>query len=298
MTATAVLAPDVLGWEELEAMFGPGVVAELTGPELYDSVILPPIDELVDALDEIARCERLIAKVQGNQLAAMAAFVHAETAGRRSGREFDGALASAYAEIALMLGVAPRTSDSRVGEALGLAERLPATLAALCAGELTLPKARVILEETQNLEIAQCARLEPELLALAAGRTPGSLRRMARARVEKIDAKAATKRAKAARKERRVEIWPEPDGMYALRAILPAEDAIAVFGVIDSLAHANQVPGEELGIDALRADAFVDLILNPGTAVRRAWAAAPRLWVRAPDRNAMRRTGFLGRLSA
>jgi hypothetical protein len=144
------------------------------------------------------------------------------------------------------------------------AERLPATLRALCAGELTLSKARVVLEETANLGIAQCARLEPELIALAAGRTPGSLRRIARARVEKVDADAATKRAKAARAGRRVEIWPEADGMYALRAILPAEEAIAVFGVIDSLAHANRVPGEEFGIDALRADAFVDLVLNPG----------------------------------
>jgi hypothetical protein len=52
--------------------------------------------------------------------------------------------------------------------------------------------------------------------------------------------------------------------MYALRAILPAEEAIAVFGVIDSLAHANRTAGEELGIEALRADAFVDLILRPG----------------------------------
>jgi hypothetical protein len=163
-----------------------------------------------------------------------------------------------------VLGVAHRTSDSRVGEALGLAERLPATLRALSAGELTLPKARAILEETANLGVAQCARLEPELIALAAGRTPGSLRRMARARVERVDAEAATKRAKAARAGRRVEMWPEADGMYALRALLPAEEAIAVFGVIDSLAQANRVPGEEIGIDALRADAFVDLVLNPG----------------------------------
>src|SRR3977135_1728934 len=127
MSGAAVSAPEILGWEELEAMFGPGVVAELTGPGLYASGVLPPINELVDALDEIARCERLMAMVQGNQLAAMAAFVHAETAGRRSGRELDWALDSAYAEIALMLGVAPQTSDSRVGEALGLAERLPGT---------------------------------------------------------------------------------------------------------------------------------------------------------------------------
>jgi hypothetical protein len=160
--------------------------------------------------------------------------------------------------------VAHRTADSRVGDALGLAERLPTTLGALRAGELTVPKARAILEETANLEVAQCARLEPELVALAVGRTPGSLRRMARARVEKVDAEAVTKRAEKARRERCVQLWPEPDGMYSLHAILPAEQAIAAFGVIDTLAHANRAAGAESGIDALRADALVDLVLNPG----------------------------------
>jgi hypothetical protein len=60
-------------------------------------------------------------------------------------------------------------------------------------------------------------------------------------------------------------MWAEPDGMYAFRALLPAEDAIAVYGVIDTLAHANRDnDGSERGIDVLRADALVDLILNPG----------------------------------
>jgi hypothetical protein len=51
--------------------------------------------------------------------------------------------------------------------------------------------------------------------------------------------------------------------MYTLHAILRAEQAIAAFGVVDTLAHANRAAGEESGIDALRADALVDLILNP-----------------------------------
>ncbi|HEX3829216.1 MAG TPA: DUF222 domain-containing protein, partial [Sporichthyaceae bacterium] len=194
MTNTAVRVPEVLGWEDLEAMFGPGVVADLAGPDPFYSVARPELDPL----DEIARGERLIAMLQGEQLTAMAAFVHGEAAGR----ELEEALASASAEIALVLGVAHRTADARVGDALGLAERLPATLGALRSGELTLPKARAILEETANLDVAQCVGLEPVLLAMAGGRTPGSLRRMVRARVEKVDAEAVTKRAEKARRER------------------------------------------------------------------------------------------------
>lgn len=47
-----------------------------------------------------------------------------------------------------------------------------------------------------------------------------------------------------------------------IHAFLPAEDAVAVFGLIDSLAHCA-VPGDERGIDARRADALVDLIVRP-----------------------------------
>src|ERR1700710_2264732 len=100
--------------------------------------------------------------------------MHTQTVGRAWGRESETASASAFAEIALVLGVAPSTSDSRVGEAVDLARRLPVTLAALCAGEPTLSKAKVILEETVNLDAGQCARLEPELVARSRPRSFGS----------------------------------------------------------------------------------------------------------------------------
>lgn len=49
-------------------------------------------------------------------------------------------------------------------------------------------------------------------------------------------------------------------------ALLPAEDAIAVFGVIDTLAQAVKTalePGDDRRIGELRADALVDLITRP-----------------------------------
>jgi hypothetical protein len=107
MNGAGTLSPEVLGLDELEALFGPGVMVELAGPDPYESVALPELAELA----EIARRERLIAMLQGEQLVAMAAFVHAEDAiGMRD---------SAFAEIALCLGVAHRTADARVGERVG-----------------------------------------------------------------------------------------------------------------------------------------------------------------------------------
>src|ERR1700710_1709808 len=78
MAATTVPAPEVLGWAELEAMFGPDVVAELAGPDPFDSVVSPE----VDPLDVIARCERLIAMLQGEQLSNSARWLlHAHADG-------------------------------------------------------------------------------------------------------------------------------------------------------------------------------------------------------------------------
>jgi hypothetical protein len=57
--------------------------------------------------------------------------------------------------------------------AVELVRRRPATVAALCAGWITSAKARVILEETAELEVELLAGLEAQMLGKAAGLTPG-----------------------------------------------------------------------------------------------------------------------------
>jgi hypothetical protein len=214
----------------------------------------------------IARYERHVAAVQGEQTVTIAGFVADHVRDHQVWFPTAGlgeAQRSAYAEIALSLGIADRTSDARVSVACDLVERLPATVAAMRTGQVTLPKARVILEETVQLDAEQRAVVEEIMLPKAPGLTPGNLRRSTRRLVEKLDAEALVKRKEAAKADRYVRLWDQPDGMATLEARLSAADAAAVFGVIDELARAAQSPDDARTIDQIRADAFVDVILRP-----------------------------------
>ncbi len=219
-------------------------------------------------LETIARHDREMARHAGLQAVAMAAL--AREAAMYAGpdeTDFERGQRSVHVQAALTLTSAERTATARVEVAERLASRLPKTLKALCAGLITLPKARAILEETINLSVEQCLQLEDGILLTRAQKlTPGNLRRAARKLVIKMDKDAAKKRAQKAREERGVSIWSNEDGTHILHAVLPSEDAIAVFGVIDTFAQANRKtlePDDERGIGALRADALVDLITRP-----------------------------------
>ncbi|HEX3614378.1 MAG TPA: DUF222 domain-containing protein [Sporichthyaceae bacterium] len=211
----------------------------------------------------IASCERQIPMLHGIQVKATAEFV-AQT---KAEMMFDwpgDAERSATAEIGLLLGLSPRAASGRVTEAAVLVERFPRTVEALCDGLISSIKARIVLEESANLPDSQCAALEAAVLPKAVGLVPSSLRRAVRRAVEKLDAEAVVKRAAAARLERSVQLWAEPNGMATVTAKLPVEQAFAVFGIIDALAHENRAPGESRTIDQLRADALVELVCRPG----------------------------------
>jgi hypothetical protein len=170
---------------------------------------------------------------------------------------------SAVAEVGLMLAVSARTAACRVGDAWSLCTRLPGTLAALEQGWITLAKARIIDEETMNLAEEHTAAVEHLVLTKARKQTPGQLRVSTRRAVLSADPAAARKRAERARRERGVRMWPEPDGMATLSAYLPAAEATGVFAVLDEHARQAGSPADERGMDARRADALVDLVLDP-----------------------------------
>ncbi|HEX3610206.1 MAG TPA: DUF222 domain-containing protein [Sporichthyaceae bacterium] len=223
-------------------------------------------------LARIGVLERQIAMVQGEQVLAMAEWV-ADSLDRHEAerpawvdpqtweqsQELDFAERSAYAEVALELGLADRTSDHRVHVAVELTRRLPASVAAVCAGRITLAKARVILEETAELDAELLEGVEAGVLGKAEGLTPANLRRATRRAVARLDANAVAKRRAKAIAQRSVKMWEIGDGMSALEATLPTPVAQAAFAVIDATAHQAITPGDERSIDAARADALVDL---------------------------------------
>ncbi|HWR47446.1 MAG TPA: DUF222 domain-containing protein, partial [Pseudonocardiaceae bacterium] len=149
------------------------------------------------------------------------------------------------------------------GDAWSLCTRLPATLAALEQGRITLAKARIIDTETMNLSQEHTAAVEQQVLATAGRQTPGQVRAATSRAVLTADPAAARKRAERARRERGVRMWPEPDGMATLSAYLPAAEATGVFAVLDEHARRAGSTCEERSLEARRGDALVDLVLGP-----------------------------------
>ncbi len=211
---------------------------------------------LLAAVERAAKGE---ARAAGAKVRAIADCTLRRMANPEVGYDAEATKHSAQSEIGLALGISPESASQSIDLALALTRRLPQTFAALEDGAITLPTARAIVEEAVNLDVAQCAHLEKAVLAKAAGRTTGSIRRAARREVEKLDGEAVRKRREKAVAERSLYVTDEPDGMATLHAYLPREQAHACFTAIDALAH-PKAAGDDRPVGARRADALVDLI--------------------------------------
>lgn len=142
---------------------------------LAQSAEVDPEHREFEALERIGGWERVIAWAHARQLREMTSFMHSAQARNAAlGASTSQAHDSAVAEVGLMLRVSARTAAARVDTAQSLC--LPATLAALENGRITLAKARIIATETLNLSEQHTARVEQQVLATAHKQTPGQLR--------------------------------------------------------------------------------------------------------------------------
>jgi Domain of unknown function (DUF222) len=223
-----------------------------------------------ERVERIGAWEKIIAWAQAQQCAEIADYLDTAAHTARGSRRVsaEDALASAEAEIALVLHTTTRTATARATDARELAHRYPATMTALLDGRITLAQARAILDTGLDLDDTQACALEQQLLGRAGRQTLGQLRASARRAALRIDPHAAQKRHERRRRDRKVVLYPERDGMATLAATLPAAEAVGVYAVLDQHARAcrDEAParedGERRSMDARRADTLVDLILG------------------------------------
>ena len=140
------------------------------------------------------------------------------------------------AELATALRLPERTMTRLVSDAWTLATRLPVTLAALRSGGIDEAHARVIVDETADVDGSVRARLDVELAERAASSTAAGLRRVARRLREEIQAESLAERHERARAERRIEVEPARGGMAWIHLHLAASDALLIRDRIDRVA--------------------------------------------------------------
>jgi uncharacterized protein DUF222 len=174
-------------------------------------------------------------------------------------------------ELATALAESRAAAEGQLDLAWDLAVRLPGTAAALCDGILSQHKAQIIAHATALLNPAESRAAEAKVLDRAGALTPPGLRAaITRAVMEVAPDKARARREHEAKKTR-VERWAEDSGNAGLvgRELPPAE-VLAADQRITAWARELRKAGLDGGLDALRARAYLDILLGmdsrpPGT---------------------------------
>jgi hypothetical protein len=167
-------------------------------------------------------------------------------------------------EIACATHVAYPSAMTAVTLVDRVADCLPASWEALHRGEISLAHLKAVERATRNCpaDVAQAVDLQVIALAVARGWTPGETRKAARRLVIALDPEGATERAKTAKADADVTLYPEDDEVAAVVATGDAELARKVMDAVNDRAEAMSRDGDDRGVGVRRFHALADLILN------------------------------------
>jgi hypothetical protein len=216
--------------------------AMVPGPEL--AALLAGLAASVDPVGVVAQWERVKAWVDAQAVRATALLAE-DCADEWVWRE-------RQADLAVALTIGSGASHERIAVADELVRELPATVSALEAGAITMAKARVIAEQTQELEPADRAVVEQRVLAEAETLTCAQLRRLSRKHVLTVDPDALVRRRKRTEADRHVRLSPpDLDGMATLSAYLTHDEGLRAMEAVRAQADRQ---------GCCQADAFVGLL--------------------------------------
>jgi Domain of unknown function (DUF222) len=147
-----------------------------------------------------------------------------------------------------------------------LTRLFPETVDLLVGGQVSWEQARAVVQLTGGLEDEAARAAQARVLPRMAGQSVALTRRALRRAVDKADPGAAAKRHGHERAQRRVQLWPENDGMATLALYAPAQTANAMMATITKLAK-RRATGDTRTLDQRRADVLAGLVLS-GAGVR------------------------------
>ncbi|MGF9649865.1 DUF222 domain-containing protein [Pseudarthrobacter oxydans] len=270
----AVLSGGDTGELDAGAVSGAADPASVVGS--YD-----PLQRVADgALDVLAAVARSEAKLAAAKVQAVAVFAEATKALNApvsSPYEATAQERSLVAEIGCVLAIGDRAAGALIADSHALTTFLPRTLSALQAGTMSWAHARTTVDQTASLDPAGAAALEahfldPDTPRPAAAATVGQMpayRFKAKARQwrERHHPESLEKRHAKSVADRRVEYWPDNDGMGWIAACLPADQASAIWDRLTTLSREMQGPDEPRTLTQLRADNFASGLLTTGPGI-------------------------------
>lgn len=248
--------------------------------EAYDAdgaePVEPPLSgaraEVCSAIvDEVAKVARTEAKLKAWQLELIGEAVRLAEATERGVLTLGSTLSPAQrrgmarrslvAELACELRMPEVTVNGMVGDAEALLHKLPGTMTALRAGEISYRHAKVLVDQTATLSAEAALVLEEQAVPFAGTLTVPKFAAKTRLLREHLDPESITTRVARSAKDRRLEFQPAPDGMAWLSLYTIAPGAQSIFTAIrDQAVALRKEPGEPRTLAQLTADVCTDAL--------------------------------------
>lgn len=161
-------------------------------------------------------------------------------------------------EVAVALAVSGVAAGNQIAVARDLGGKLAGTAAMLEVGSISYAHAAALSDECDRLTPGQARQVEQAVLALAAGKTPGQVRRHARRVAARIAPLPAAEELDAEFARREVTLYSDGGVMATIVAELPAPDAIAVWNALTACGLADARAHDTRTLAHKRADALTD----------------------------------------
>jgi len=165
-------------------------------------------------------------------------------------------------ELACAMRIPERTAENLVEQSKALLHELPATLAALNAGEISYRHAQAMIDHAGFVPKEAREAFEVALLPAAKTLTVSKFTGKARIARERRHPETITARHETSVLDRKVQVEPGQDGMAWLSAHLPAEQAYGIADRLTRMALSLHKPDEARTLAQLTADVFADLLID------------------------------------
>jgi Domain of unknown function (DUF222) len=261
--------PDLAGWLACSGASERDDAALVTSITAWRKVTSWAQAQELAAVAELARRRRVVGTVDASgqdcDRAADAGDRDPVADAGRGDRDPVAELEAGFApnEVALALTLTQGGAEYWMDLAVSLTRRLPATLAALGEGTIDLNRAKLIDQYTSSLDAKLARTVERRVLVRAEHQTTGQLRASLQRAVLAADPAAAERRRQEAQRRAWVALFGDHDGTASLSGrLLPAAQAAAAWARICAMAKAMEAAGAGGGMDLLRAQVFVGLLLG------------------------------------
>ncbi|WP_166354101.1 HNH endonuclease signature motif containing protein [Phytoactinopolyspora limicola] len=230
-----------------------------------------------DLLEVLLRCHALAAR-QAELFLRLLAEADTRDVGRRMGASSTTAwirdvlrirpgVAKASVDLAHRLKAPAEAEDYAANPGVGAGGRsMPATAAALAAGQVSVDHATVISKTMAQLPTdvssEDAANAEADLAAFAREYDPGTLQRLATHLLHVLSTESLEQREERAYRKRRLRLVDNGDGTVRISGLLSSEDAATVRTALDPLAAPSPAADGERDTRAGEqrlADALVEL---------------------------------------